>query len=154
MVHVNVLCSLPCCSESLRQRIANELEDVQLLFTDPGLSRGQLQGCGAWFGDSLEADPQTVGPTLAKQAHVSSPPPPLHTLLLGFEIVAGAKRSHSFNAEVLHRPSKIVSRQHKQAETNLIQFARKRSLRHRLPSANLLAPGSAPADFAETWYLD
>ena len=79
---------------------------------------------------------------------------PLHSLLLGFEIVLRSFHAHSFRAEVV-RCQKQVSHQQKQAETNLIvQFARKRSLRHRLPFANSLALGSAPADFAETWYLD
>ena len=62
---------------------------------------------------------------------------------------------HTVSAQKLFADKKKASRQQKQAETNLIiKFARKRSLRRRLPSANSLAPRSAPADFAETWYLD
>ena len=111
----------------------------------------QLQGHGAWFGDSLKADPETPWPKAGKANTCFVP---LHSLLLGFEIVVRSFHAHRFRAEVV-RWQKNASRQQKQAETNLIiQFARKRSLRHRLPSANSLAPKSAPADFAETWYLD
>ena len=50
---------------------------------------------------------------------------------------------------------KVASRHDKQAETDLaIQFAWRRWLRHRLPSANTLAPRFASAEFAKTWYLD
>ena len=120
--------------------------DVQLLC--------QLQGHGAWFGDSLKADPETPWPkaAVAKQTHVSSPSTACCLVLkLWCEAFM-----HTVSAQKLFADKKKkASRQQKQAETNLIiQFARKRSLRHRLPSANSLAPRSAPVDFAETWYLD
>ena len=50
---------------------------------------------------------------------------------------------------------KCHARIYKQVETDLtIQFAWRRWLRQRLPSANPLEHEWAPADFAETWYLD
>ena len=90
-----------------------------------------------------------VGPTIATQVPVS-PAQPVAWLskILWSE-------DFSCSAEVLCWPQKIASRHDKQAETDLaIQFAWRRWLRHRLPSANTLAPRFASAAFAETWYLD
>ena len=90
-----------------------------------------------------------VGPTIATQAPVSPAQP-----------VAWLSKTlwcedFSCSAEVLCWPRKVASRHDKQAETDLaIQFAWRRWLRHRLPSANTLAPRFASAEFAETWYLD
>ena len=90
-----------------------------------------------------------VGPTIATQVPVS-PAQPVAWLskILWCE-------DFSCSAEVLCWPKKVASRHDKQAETDLgIQFAWRRWLRHRLPSANTLAPRFASAEFAETWYLD
>ena len=59
--------------------------EVQLLSIDSGLSRGQLQGRGAWFGDSLKlkADPQTSWPNAGKASACFVP---LHSLLLGLKL--------------------------------------------------------------------
>ena len=54
---------------------------------------GQLQGRDAWFGDSLKADPQTPWPKAGKANTCSVP---LHSLLLGFEIVVRSFHAHSF----------------------------------------------------------
>ena len=90
-----------------------------------------------------------VGPMIATQVPVS-PAQPVAWLskILWCE-------DFSCSAEVLCWPKKVASRHDKQAETDLaIQFAWRRWLRHRLPSANTLAPRFASAEFAETWYLD
>ena len=59
---------------------------------------GQLQGRGAWFGESLKADPQTPWPNDGKANACFFP---LHSLLLGFEIAMRSFHAHSFSAEVL-----------------------------------------------------
>ena len=64
--------------------------DVQLLC--------QLQGHGAWFGDSLKADPETPWPTAGKANTFFVP---LQSLLLGFEIVVRSFHAHRFRAEVV-----------------------------------------------------
>ena len=64
--------------------------DVQLLC--------QLQGHGAWFGDSLKADPETPWPKAGKANTCFVP---LHSLLLGFEIVVRSFHAHRFRAEVV-----------------------------------------------------
>ena len=90
-----------------------------------------------------------VGPTIATQVPVS----PAQLVAWLSKILWS--EDFSCSAEVLCWPKKVASRHDKQAETDLaIQFARRRWLRHRLPSANTLAPRCASAEFAETWYLD
>ena len=59
---------------------------------------GQLQGRGAWFGDSLKADRQIP---LPKAGKANTCFVPLHSLLLGFEIGVRSFHAHSFRAEVV-----------------------------------------------------
>ena len=67
---------------------------------------GQLPGCGAWFGDSLKAYPQTPWPKAGKANTCFVP---LHSLLLGFEIVVRSFHAHSFCAEVVRWQKKCVT---------------------------------------------
>ena len=122
-------------------------DQVQLLphpHPHSGLSRGQLRCRGAWF-----EDPRTCWPNDSHPSTCIS----CTACCVAFKdfVVRGLQlqRRNSVLAK------KVASRHDQQAETDLaIQFAWRRWLRHRLPSANTLAPRFASAELAETWYLD
>ena len=129
-----------------------ELRGSELLSTDSGLSRWVKVVAFGWE-TGWRPILKLLVPTLAKQASIYRPPAQPAAWIKKKFCEAFTQFLRRCRSSALTK--KKVSRQHEQAETNLIiHFARKRWLRHRLPSANPLEPRCAPADFAETWYPD
>ena len=111
-----------------------------------GLSRGQLRCRGAWFEDPRTCWPNDSHPSTCTCISCTA-------CCVTFKDFLVRRLQLQRRSFVLAKQSSVTPRQ--QAETDLaIQFAWRRWLRHRLPSANTFAPRFASAEFAETWYLD